>query len=156
MGLPGISPAVFRFRHRTLIFFISPLVGVFSLTRILAGLRSGAPSLNWLAVLVLWLFLFLLALRRRLVLTEQGLEYTELFRTLHISWGQVVRLVSRRALGLWRAEGLEVWADTAPQRGLFIDLTQFSTTWRREAIGAILRAKVPHLFQLSEANEAAP
>src|SRR3990172_7712899 len=147
MELPGISPAVFHLRHRTLILVASPLVAVLSFTRILAGLGSGESWLNWLLALVMWLLLLILALRRRLVLTQGGIEYTESLITAHVPWGNVARLVSRRTLGIWPVEGLEVWTELPRPKDLFIDLTQFSSSWRQDALGAILRRKVPRLFQ---------
>jgi len=149
MELPSVSAAVFHLRNRTLILVVSPPIAVFSLTRILADLRAGEPWLNWLAAIVLWLFLLILALRRRLVLTQQGLEYTDSFTTAHVPWAQVSRLISRRTLGIWPVEGLEVWTASPRPKDLFIDLTQFSKSWRQEALGAILRGKAPHLFQES-------
>lgn len=148
-------PAVFHFRNRTLILVVSPLIGVFCVTRILSGLRSGDPLLNWIAGLVLWLFLILLALRRRLALTQHGLEYTDFFTTAHVPWAQVTRLVSRRTLGIWFVEGLEVWTDSPRPKDFFIDLTQFSRSWRRGALGAILEENAPHLFQESAPTRSA-
>jgi hypothetical protein len=147
MGLTAVSPAVFRFRNRTLILVVAPLIAVYSFTRILANLRSGEPWLNWLAGLVLWLFLLIVALCRRLVLTQHGLEFTEFFTAISVPWAQVTRLVSRRTLGLWPAEGLEVWTQSPRLKDLFIDLTQFSRSWRHDALGSILRSRAPHLFQ---------
>jgi hypothetical protein len=149
MELPVLSPTVFQFRNRTLILVVAPLIAAFSFTRILANLRSGEPWLNWLAGLILWLFLLIVALCRRLVLTQQGLEYTEFFTTASVPWAQVTRLVSRRTLGLWLVEGLEVWTLSPRLKDLFIDLTQFSRSWRHDALGSILRSKAPHLFQQS-------
>lgn len=146
MELPGISPTVFYFRNRTLILVASPPIAILAFTRILAGLSSGEPWLNWLAGLVLWLYLFVIALRRRLVLTQYGIEYTGFFTTVHIPWAHVVRLVSRRMLGIWSVEGLEVWTDPPRPKDLFIELTQFGRTWRHGALGAMLRSRAPGLF----------
>lgn len=140
---------VFYVRNRTMILVISPLISVYSFTRISAGLRSGEPWLNWLAGLVLWLFLLLVAIQRRLVLTPDGLEYREYFTTAHVPWKQVTRLVSRRALGIFAVEGLEVWTGSPRPRDLFIELTQFSRAWRQSTLGAILRGRAPQLFQES-------
>lgn len=149
MTLQDISPTVIHFRNRTLILVSFPPVAILACTRILANLRSGEPWLNWLAGLVLWLFLFFLALRRRLALTQQGLEYTEFITTTYVPWAQVTRLVSRKTLGLWLVDGLEVWTVDSGPKDLFIDLTQFGKSWRQEALGAILRKNAPHLFQQS-------
>ena len=147
MELPGISPAVFHLRNRTLILILSPPIMILAYARMLANLRSGEPWLNWLAGLVLWLFLLVLALRRRLVLTQHGLEYTEVFTTARVPWAQVTRIASRRTLGIWPVEGLEVWTQSPRPKDLFIDLPQFSRTWKQDPLGAILREKAPHLFQ---------
>jgi len=155
MELAEVPPAVFCFRNRTLILVLAPPVAVFCSTRILANLRSGEPWLNWLAGLVLWLFLLTLALRRRLVLTQHGLEYTEFFTTAFVPWAQVTGLVSRRALGIWPVDGLQVWTQPPRPKDLFIDLTQFNRSWRHDALGAILRGKLPHLFQESARKQIA-
>jgi hypothetical protein len=147
MDLPGISSAVFHFRHRAPILVLSLPIALFSLARALGGLRSGDPWLNWLAALILWLFLFVLALRRRLVIDSDGLHYTEFFSTDHVPWSHVTRLVSRRTLGLWSVEGLEVRAGGPTSRDLFIDLTQFAASWQQSPLGTILREKAPRLFQ---------
>jgi len=147
MELPSLSPSVFHIRNRTLILVASPLIAAISLSKFLAGLRAGEPWLNWIAALVLWPFLLALALRRRLVLTQDSLEYTDFFTTVHVPWAQVTRLVSRRTLGIWPVEGLEVWTESPGPKDLFIDLTQFSRSWRQDALGSILRGKAPHLFQ---------
>ena len=109
MALPGLSPAVFHLRNRTLILIAFPVIAVLCLTRIIAGLRSGEPWLNWLAGLVLWLILLVVALRRRLVLGQHEIEYTDTFTTAHVPWSQVLRLESRKMLGIWSVEGLAVW-----------------------------------------------
>jgi hypothetical protein len=149
MQIPGISPAVFHLRNRTVILVLSPPIMILAFTRMLAGLRAGEPWLHWLAGFVLWLFLLILALRRRMVLTNEGLEYTEFLSTAYVPWAQVTRLVTRRTLGIWHVEGLEVWTQSPRPKDLFIDLAQFSRTWRQDPLGAILREKAPHLFQKS-------
>lgn len=150
-----MTPAVFYFRNRTLILVVAPPIAVFCFTRILAGLRSGEPWLNWLAGLVLWLFLLLVALCRRLVLTQHGLEYTEFFTTARVPWAQVTRLVSRRTLGIWPVEGLEVWTESPGPKDLLIELTQFNRSWRQDALGEILRSRAPHLFQQTALTRSA-
>jgi hypothetical protein len=149
MEVPDMLLAVFWFRNRTLILVFAPIIAAFCSTRILANLRSGEPWLNWFAGLVFWLFLLLLALRRRLVLTQRGLEYTEFFTTAHVPWAQVTDLVSRKALGIWPVEGLQVWTQPPRPKDLFIELTQFNRSWRHDALGTILRGKLPHLFHES-------
>ncbi len=64
MALPVLPPAVFYWRYRTLVLVAVPLLILICVTRIYAGVLSGAPWLNWLAGLVIWLLLFVLALRR--------------------------------------------------------------------------------------------
>lgn len=155
MDLPDKSPAVFYFRNRMLILMASPIIVFLCFTRILAGLRSGDPWLNWLAGLVVWLHLLLIALCRRLVLTHQGLDYTEYFTTIHVPWAQVTRLVSRKALGIWRVEGLEVWVLQAGPKDRFIDFTQFNRSWRQDALGTILQQRAPHLFHKPALRQSA-
>jgi hypothetical protein len=147
MDLADVTPTIFHVRNRTLILVSFPLVAALCFTRILHGLRYVEPWLNWLVVLVVWLFLFAHALRRRLVLDQNGLEYTGLFTTAHVPWSQVTRLVSRKTLGIWPVEGLEVWFLSPEPEDLFIDLIQFNKFWRSDALGAILRKEPPHLFQ---------
>jgi hypothetical protein len=108
---------------------------VFCLLRLLANQRAGEPWLNWLVVLVVWLNLLIFALRRRLVLDQHGLEYTDLFVTHRLPWSQVSRLSSRRVLGLWRVEGLDVWTASPELKEFFIDLSQFGSSWRGTEIG---------------------
>jgi len=143
----SLSPAIFHIHNRTLILVLAPLIAVFCFTRILDNRISGELWLNWLAGLVLWAFLLFLALRRRLVLTQDWLEYTESFTTIRVPWAQVSRLNTRRALGIWSIEGLEVWTASPKLKEHFIDLTQFSKSWRQEALGSALRKSAPHLFQ---------
>ena len=147
MKTPSDSPAVFYLRNRLLILAASPFIIVFSYLRILSNLRSEDPWLNWFFALLLWVYLLALAFRRRLALTQLGLDYTDFFTTAHIPWSQVTRLVSRRVLGIWPVEGLEVWMASAPPKEFFIDLTQFSKSWRQTAIGSILRTRSPQLFK---------
>ena len=154
MEHPGASQAVFHLRNRTLILVVSPPISVFRVTRILAGLRSGEPWLNWLAGLVLWLFLLLLALRRRLLFTQQGLDCTESLTTVHLPWERITRLKSRRTLGIWPVEGLEGWTEAAKHRDIFIDLTQFSRSWREDSLGAMLRGKEPICSMTRQSHEA--
>jgi hypothetical protein len=149
------SPAVFHFRNRTLTLIAAPPIAVVCLTRLLSNLGSGEPWLNWLAGLVLWLFLLLVALCRRLVFTRQGIEYTDFFTTALVPWAQVTRLVSRKTLGIWPFEGLEAWTQPPRPRDVFIELTQFNRSWRHSALGAILQAKVPHLFHESGLTSSA-
>ena len=155
MGLPYPLPAVFYLRNRTLIFVVAPPIAVYCFTRILANQRSEDPWLNWLAGLILWLFLLFLALRRRLALTDHGLEYTDSFTRVHIPWEQVTRLISRKALGFWNIEGVEVWTKPPRPKDLFIDLTQFNRSWRYGAIGEILKARIPHLFAKAAPKQSA-
>jgi hypothetical protein len=114
--------------------------------RMLANMRAGDPWLNWLAALIVWLNLLILALRRRLVLDQYGLEYTDVLTTNRVPWSQVTRLLSRRILGIWLVEGLEVWSASPTLKEFFIDLSQFSSAWRQTEIGSILRARLPQLF----------
>jgi len=144
---PEIPPAIFHLRNRALILVTCPAIALICLSRILESLKSGDPWLNWLAGLVLWLLLFFLSLRRRLVLAQDWLEYTESFTTLRVAWDQVLRVSSRRALGVWSVEGLEIWTTTPGLKQHFIELTQFDRAWRQADLGRILRAKLPHLFQ---------
>lgn len=146
MALSGVPTAVFHVRNRTLILVVSPLILILTTTRIVANLRSCDPWLNWLAGLILWSILLTLALRQRLVLGEQGLDYTTFLNTIHIPWAQVTRINSRRTLWIWQFEGLEAWTLSPRPKDIFIDLTQFSRSWRQGPIGAILRSRAPHLF----------
>jgi hypothetical protein len=125
------------------------LLSALSISQIASGLRSGEPWLNWLAGLILWILLLILALRRELVLGQDGLRYTDVFTTVHVPWPQVVRLETRKTLGIWSAEGLEVWFESPKPKDLFIDLTQFDRSWRQDALGAILREKAPQIFDKS-------
>jgi hypothetical protein len=147
MGLPGELPAVFHLRNRTVVLVVSPGVIVLSLYETLTGIRCGEPWLNWFAGLVVWLILLTSALRRRLVLTEQGLEYTDTFSTVRVPWPQVTRLLSRNVLGMWRIEGLDVWTASPERKDRFIDLSQFSRFWRHESLGRILRERAPQVFR---------
>ena len=155
MALPLLPPAVFHWRYRAPVLVAAPLLVLICLTRMYAGVLSGAPWLNWLAGLVLWLLLLVLALRRRLVFSQDGLRYTESVSTIHVPWTQVSRLVSRKSLGIWPVEGLEVWTAAPVSRDHFIELTQFSKSWRQVPLGAILRVNAPHLFQEAPASGSA-
>jgi len=146
MNPPSDPPAVFYIRNRVLILVAFPPIALFSLTRIFANLGTGEPWLNWLAGLVLWIFVFFLALRRRLVFGQSWLEYRESFTSTRIPWAQVTRVVSHRVIGIWPVEGLEVWTAAPGLNQGFIDLTQFSRSWRQGDLGKLLRAKAPHLF----------
>jgi hypothetical protein len=147
MEVPHDLPAVFHLRSRPLILVAAPPIALLCISRVLVNLRSGESWLNWLSGLVLWLFLLFLALRRRLVLTGQGLEYTEFFTTARVPWAQVTRLVSRKSLGIWPVEGLEAWTQAPKPKDIFVELTQFHRSWRHAPLGAKLAANMPHLFQ---------
>lgn len=149
------SPAVFYFRNRTLILVAAPPLLILCLARILANLQSGEPWLNWLAGLVLWLFLLALALRRRLVLAQDALEYTEFFTTTQVPWAQVIRISSRKTLGIWTVEGLEAWTRLPTYKDLFVDLTQFDRSWKQGPLGSALRDVAPSLFRQPASTESA-
>jgi hypothetical protein len=139
-------PAVFHLRNRAAILVLSPPVLLFCAGMGLARVRTGQPWLNWLAAFVVWIFLLALALRRRLVLTDEGLQYTETFSTFHIPWAHVSRAESRRVLGVWSIEGLVAWEDTPQPHDVFIDLTQFDKSWRQGALAIALQKRHPNLF----------
>ena len=151
----GISTAVFHLRHRILILIASPPILLLCIERIAAEVRAGEPWLNWLASFVLWISLLGLALRRRLVLTEDGLAYTDFLTTDHVPWAHVTRLETRHRLGIWKSEGLRAWTMSVKPKDLFTDLTQFSKSWRNDALGSILREKLPRLFQQSTLTKRA-
>jgi hypothetical protein len=142
-----ISPTIFYIQNRRLILTLFLPIAVICLSRIVSNLLSEEPWLNWLAGLVMWLFLSVHALRRRLVLDQNGLAYTDFFTTIHIPWEQVTRLDSRTTLGIWRVEGMVVRVQTPKPKDLFIDLSQFSKAWRQDTLGSILQKKLPNLFQ---------
>lgn len=146
MEVSNGQPTVFYFRNRTLILVAAPPLAALCVIEIVNDLRSGEPWLNWLAGLALWIFLLLVAMRRRLVFSAQGLEYTEFFTTVRVPWTQVTRLVSRKTLGIWRVEGIEAWTGAPMPRDVFIELTQFSRSWRHSSLGAVLKSRAPHLF----------
>jgi hypothetical protein len=143
-------PAVFHLHNRTAILVLSPPVLLFCSALALARVRAGQPWPIWLAALVVWICLLGLALRRRLVLTDEGLEYTESFSTIRIPWAHVSRLESKRILGVWSIEGLVAWEDTPRLRDVFINLTQFDKAWRQGALAFALQKRRPSLF--SESN----
>lgn len=147
MQLPDGSPSIFHTWNRVWVLGSFPLVAALCLLGMRANLRAGKDWLNWLVPLVVWLILFMIALRRRLVIDQDGLEYTDVFSTIRVPWRQVTRLITRTTLGLWRADGLEGWIVSPEAKDVFIDLSQFSKSWRQDAIGATLRKMAPHLFQ---------
>ena len=147
MRTPNNSPAIFYLRNRLIILAASPFVIAFCFFRILSNLRSDDPWLNWFFALIVWANLLALAIRRRLTLTPLGIDYTDFFTPVHIPWSQVTRVAPRRVFDLWTVEGLDVWVESPRLKEFFIDLTQFSKSWRGTVIGSILRTRVPHLFQ---------
>lgn len=147
MELPGISPAVYYLRNRTLLLILGPVIVIFCIVRFFETYRTGEPSLGWAVTLGLWLSLLVVALRRRLVLTSSGLEYTASLSTVRVRWSRVNGLVSRKMLGVWSVDGLSVRTEEPQPRDLFIDLRQFSRTWREDALGAAVRQRAPHLFR---------
>ena len=147
MELPGISPAVYYLRNRTLLLILGPLVVILCLWRFLQAYRTDEPSLGWAISLGVWLFLLLVAWRRRLVLTAAGLEYTATLATVRVRWSRVNGLMSRKMLGVWDVDGLSVRTEEPQPRDLFIDLRQFSRSWREDALGAAIRQRAPHLFR---------
>jgi hypothetical protein len=146
MSSASLLPATYHLRNRTLILVISPPIVLFCLYQIIAYQRAGAPWLNWFFGLLLWCVLAYYALRRRLVLSEAGLEYRSDFSTLQVGWGQVVQLVSRRTLGVWQVDTLVVRSGSPVSKEYFIDLTQFDRDWRQGNLGTILRQYAPQLF----------
>jgi hypothetical protein len=155
MAISLTAPAVFYPRQRPLILVAAPLIALLCVTQVMAGLESGEPWLNWLINLVLWTYLFVFALRRRLVLTEVGLEYADLLQTIHVPWAQVTRLDSRTWLWVLPIEGLQAWAGSPVPKEHFIELTQFSRRWRDGELGLTLRRWAPHLFPETPPAEAA-
>ena len=149
MEAPSDPPEVFHFRNRTLILIATPPIAVLCIAEISSNLTSGEPWLNWLAGLVLWLFIFLVALRRRLAVSAQAIEYTEFFHTARIPWPQTTRIATRKTLGIWTVEGIEGLTQSPTPKDVFIELTQFSRSWRKSCLGTALRAKAPHLFRKS-------
>lgn len=140
-----LPPAVFHLRNRVVILVASPPVLLLAGERFMNGLRRGEVALNWLAGFILWLFLALLALRRRIVLTTEGLEYTDFFAPARYSWSVVTDVVTRKFLGAWPVEGLAIRAGPPDFREVFIDLNQFGRSWRKGDLGAALRTRAPHL-----------
>ena len=147
MQAQGDSPAIFHLRNRPIILATSPFIIVYCFYRILANIGAGDPWLNWFFALIVWVYLLALAIRRRLALTPLGIDYTDFFTPVHIPWSQVTRVTSRKVLGLWTIEGLDVWVESPRLKEFFIDLTQFSKSWRGTAIGSIVRTSSPHLLQ---------
>jgi hypothetical protein len=147
MELPGISPAVYYLRNRSLLLVLGPFLAIFCLLRFFRAYRTDEPSLGWAITFGLWLFLLLIAFRRRLVLTPEGLEYTASLRTIRVRWPRVNGLLSRKVLGVWAFDGLSVRTEEPEPRDLLIDLRQFSRAWREEALGAAIRQRAPHLFR---------
>ena len=142
----GLIPAVFYLRNRTAMLLLSPPVMLFCLAMIWSRVRAGELWLNWLANLVLWSSLLVMALRRKLTLTQDGLHFSDLMTSHWIPWPQVIRLETRRRLAVWTIEGLVAFTAEAKPRDIFVDLRQFSKSWRDGPIGAILRKRRPDLF----------
>ena len=147
MDLPGISSPVYHLRHRTVLLVLGPPIAAFCLWQLLRAFQFDEPWLGWALTLGLWLSILLGALRRRLVLTPEGVEYTTSLRTIRVRWSRINGLLSRRVLGIWAVDGLSVRTEEPEARDLFIDLRQFSRAWREESLGAAIRQRVPHLFR---------
>lgn len=88
-----------------------------------------------------------MVLRRRLVLTQEGLDFTDDFTTAHYAWSQVKGIITRKVLGIWQVEGLDARSGLPDPKQRFIDLTQFDRDWRQGDLGRALRVRAPHLFQ---------
>lgn len=141
-----LPPAVFHSRNRTLILVSFPPVAMVCVAMLIDGLRGGELRLNWVAALGVWTFSTLLAIRRRLVLTADGLGYTDFLFSAHYRWPQVTGVVRRKALGVWPVEGHAIQTGPPEFREVFVELTQFGRFWRQDDLGVALRARAPHLF----------
>lgn len=139
-------PAVFHLRNRLLILVLSPIVILLCGIRVIDGLRFGEPVLNWVAALLVWLGLTAIAIRRRLVLTREGVEYTDFLAPARYHWSHVTGVIRRRVLWVWPVEGLAIRTGAPDFKEVFIDLTQFSRSWRQSDLGIALKARAPHLF----------
>lgn len=156
MAVPMIPPTVFCWHSRNLILIATPLILLICAARIYAGVLSGAPWFNWLAGLVLWPLLFVIALRRRLVFNKDGFDYTESVLTIHVPWTKVSRLGGRKFLGIRPVEGREAGTAAPESRDHFIEPTQFGKSWRQEPLGAILRANAHISSEIFLCQEALP
>ena len=90
----------------------------------------------------------LMSLRRRLVISQEGLAYTGDFSFLRVKWSEVKYIETRRSGAnlFWKSEGLVIRTDLPDAKEHFVDLQQFSRNWRHEPLGQVLQMKAPHLF----------
>jgi len=140
-------PAVYHIKNRVL------LIGacIFLLISTFFELRGESRSLFRCFTgvsLFVWTYILLIALRRRLAISQEGLEYDSEFTTLRVRWSEVKAIVKRRTINTlwWTTEALVIRTDVPDSKEYFIDLRQFGRRWRHEPLGAVLQMKAPHLF----------
>jgi len=130
----------FYMQYRILIFVLAPLLILLLLFR--------GYGLYGLIEILLCLAMLFLVYRRRLTLTEGGLEYRSAFTTIHAQWSEVQAVVRRRPLGPLplTVESLSISRGNLPQEEhAFIPLTQFGK-WRQSELGKVLQERLPTLF----------
>ncbi len=141
-------PGVYHVRNRVFIIILSSATIIWALLELFQVFTPPSPFLLAFIWLALWLYVLFNALRRRLVISEDGLEYTGDFSRLRVKWSEVKYIESRRQFLylFWTTEGLVIRTDLPDAKEHFVDLQQFSRNWRHEPLGQVLMMKAPHLF----------
>jgi len=145
-GTQHASHAVFYQKRRSSLLLIGAFV---ILTWLVYFLPRGSLPLLWLVLSIMMPALIFVAYRRRLTLTDSGIEYRSSFSTVRAQWSQSDSIVARRVLStaFINVEGIMVRTLEGPQfHRAFIPLSLFGNKWREEQLGQIVWAKAPHLF----------
>ncbi len=141
-------PGVFYVRNRILIIVVSIIIIIWSLLEFFQVFTTKSPQALSFVWIVIWGYMLLMALRRRLAISQEGLAYTGDFSYLRAKWSEVKYIENRRSLAnlFSTGEGLVIRTDLPDAKEHFVDLQQFGRNWRQEALGEVLRMKAPQLF----------
>jgi len=137
---PHRRTAVFHRQSRTL--FISLMLAFTIITLIFAFVFGDT---FYLVIAVADVLIVIDVFRKRLLVTEQGLEYRAFFTTKRARWTDVKSIVTK---GLLFAQEYLCITTESPESGEeeFIPLSYFDKSWKDHILGAILRERVPHIF----------
>ncbi len=119
-------------------------------------IKTTAPRAATILWIVVWAYILLMALLRRLVINDDGIEYSTEANKLKVKWSEVRYIENRKSFAnLWfAAEGLVIRTDLPDAKEHFVELTQFGGRhWRTGSLGAVLQLKAPQLFSGVESNQ---
>jgi len=156
MGSFSSYPGVYHVRNRTRVIVITVIILTLSFFELFNVVKAHSPPVFTLFWIIFWSFMLLVTVSRRLVINEEGLEYSNEARTLRVKWSEVKYIEKRRKFVnlYFPTEGLVIRTDLPDAKEHFVDLTQFGgALWRTKPLGTVLQMKAPHLFKNDSAND---